>query len=59
MARGQLLDARDDAIVVGDITEGEEILDRSEVGFLPKQRVAEQPFQFEAKATDPSDSRTW
>ena len=35
MARGQLFDTRDKAIVVGHIAEGEEILDRGQIGFLP------------------------
>src|SRR3546814_3081218 len=39
MAGGQLLDPRDDAIVVGDITEGEEILDR---GSSEERRVGKE-----------------
>src|SRR3546814_4570570 len=46
MAGWQLLDARDDAIVVGHVTEGEKILNRGQIRFLPQQRVAEQPFEF-------------
>src|SRR3546814_7412861 len=46
MTGGQLLDARDDAIVVGHVTEGEEILDRGQVRFLPQQRIAEQSLEF-------------
>ena len=39
MACGQLLDPRDDTIVVGNIAQCEEILDRRQIGFLPQQHA--------------------
>src|SRR3546814_20179633 len=46
MPGGQFLDPGDDAGVVGDIAEGEIILDRRQVRLAPQQRVAEQSLEF-------------
>ena len=46
MPRGQLLDPRDQARIVGHIAERQIILDRADVGHAPHQRMREQPLQF-------------
>lgn len=49
MSRGQFLDPRDDAIVVGNITERDKILDRRQIRLLPQQRVAKKPLKLRRK----------